>query len=413
MSARRLSIKGKKYLVNFAFLFAGLCFSILEINFLAATVAIISIMLMTRASESDNLFHMTWLPAIYVFSLMPAIFLWATGVDISLTAFYATLLYSNFALMITGGYSYTRRFRNGNSEKYKFLAVLALTVLGSFLIDGQIYYFLSPLLIVLYACALQQSSKKESLFFYFLLFLSLILYSLFLWKGFGRLVLAGWLILPTMVLIIQCELWFNKYIYCVGICIAGLLMAFARFDVGFDSLIQSALGDSTFSPFLLMQDLYEASFAEAAKSNWAGMLEQFGMFFYGALPRAWWADKPLGFGFEYTVANLPESYVDAGHSVAALFLGEHLYYLGLIGFFTCALAIMILVAIFKLSYRFDEYGIYAIPVVIWVLTYVWGGISAFSQRFQLGILAVIFFFLIFPMGKRIVRKPSRPNANLL
>ena len=148
--------------------------------------------------------------------------------------------------------------------------------------------------------------------------------------------------------------------------------------------------DSAVSPLLTAQYLIETS-APHSPIRTQEWWDQIILFFLGTLPRAIWNDKPFGFGFQYTVDNLTSSYINSGHSIAATFMGEHIYYLHQPIFVAgTILAIYMVVITYKiLNHRRFLYGCGGYLVAIYIPTFYWGGLASFSQRFLFGLATAI------------------------
>jgi hypothetical protein len=177
---------------------------------------------------------------------------------------------------------------------------------------------------------------------------------------------------------------------------AALLGTFVRFkDITAEEVAISALGDSSAAPMLTGQQIFENVLSFGGKGI-SGSLDQFMLFFLGAVPRVWWPDKPSGFGYQYVVDNLDDNLIDVGYSIASSFVGEHFYYLGPWGA-VAGIVCAILMMAWLFNVLADEklvFGSAGYTVALYVPTFYWGGIASFSARFLLGIVPVLLFFTL-------------------
>jgi hypothetical protein len=157
--------------------------------------------------------------------------------------------------------------------------------------------------------------------------------------------------------------------------------------------MDAMLVDSNISPTLLLSDIYALS--GAGISDFGGWVDQVLLFFLIGVPKALWPGKPFGFGYQYTVDNMPDYLVDAGHSIAATFVGEHIYYLGwFLGLAGAVLSVAMLASLYKLLNRETILGGYgAIAVAVWLPTWYWGGLASFSARFLASAAPLVILYL--------------------
>lgn len=230
------------------------------------------------------------------------------------------------------------------------------------------------------------------------LFSVIFLYMFFIWEGFGRLMLASWALIPMFFFFLFFDIKIRKAVIVPVVALSSIFATFMRFEVkDFDDLLHSVSNDSTTAPVRHAASIYQLSSAEHFSSNVSGMADQFSMFIVGALPRFVWPSKPFGFGYEYVVAEMPAVLADHGHSIAALFLGEQIYYAGIIWGTVAALvsvSVLVFMHNFLFSIRSSFKGLYAMPLLMWTMSFYWAGIATFSQRFQQSFLLVLIVLLV-------------------
>ncbi|MFJ2082464.1 hypothetical protein ACI2KV_08395 [Micromonospora chokoriensis] len=151
-------------------------------------------------------------------------------------------------------------------------------------------------------------------------------YFFYLFNGFGRIVL-GSLALALLVVLAHGD----RRRYTKGIVILGGIPALSFLAAlragGAASDVDSDGFGSAVSPM--------SAFAELWQMNTIGLLPRgWGETFFAAavalVPRAFWPDKPVGFGYEL-VPYLAPGLAGTGHSVAALWYGEWLFNFGVVG----------------------------------------------------------------------------------
>lgn len=220
-------------------------------------------------------------------------------------------------------------------------------------------------------------------------------YVAFFWSEFGRLVIAGVVLVPTLVLCYRLQLNAMKLPLLAGMGVGGLAGSLLRIEgASLSNIAASALQDSAVGPILTAQSIMDrvAPYADLRVREW---LDQLVLFFVGVFPRAWWPEKPFGFGYQYVVDNFTQSYIDAGHSIAATFMGEHIYYLQSPLFvFGTTMALAMVFGLFTLCQKlFRLNGAGGLLVCIYLPTFYWGGWASFAQRFLFGF--AIFMIIVF------------------
>lgn len=372
-------------------------------------ITVVAVCVVVYVSDKNNLFHMLWLSSFFLFSLLPFAIVFYQHDVVAVSLLPILLAFTFIVFWLTRRCVYVKSNSLHSISAWVYCLAQIVTIFIAAIGYSEVYAYAVPLLLVFYYFALKRLSAIQGFFLCVFFCASIFLYFVFWWSGFGRLVLAGWSIVPVLVFILQYDIKYNKIIFCLGICVIGVVMSSLRFDVqSFEDLIYAISQDSVVGPYMLAAKLHNAAASNPLVFfDFSGWLEQFGMLVYGAFPRFLWETKPLGFGYQYTVDNLDSYLVDAGHSVAGLFVAEHLYYLGVLGFVSCLLTLYIMTIFYRFLFRLDYgSGAYALVFLIWLQTFFWGGIASFAQRFQLGAFVVLIFWL----GYTTLRKSltSRP-----
>jgi len=128
----------------------------------------------------------------------------------------------------------------------------------------------------------------------------------------------------------------------------------------------------------------------------------FFLFFW--VPRVWWPNKPEGFG-RIIVYELEPDLVSTNHSMAASFLGEFVFYGGMLGPILALVVVTIFVSLINKLLRLVgrassiffmiNYSLLAY-ISAQSLTLIWGGLASYAPRglsAALGIFPVILLFL--------------------
>jgi len=303
-------------------------------------------------------------------SLSTLVFLWLTRNDI-------------LPIFRTGA-------RSHPTIKLTAVACLAFVLVGAFGVSG---LMTTPLVLVSFFYLIQGARFGSGLLMLSIVFVYVAVFALFFWSGFGRLILASWLMAPVWIFWNRYSIPFGKIMIFAPI-LGGeyVLRALGSSRRAFsmrEHFLDNRLG-SDLNPFL-----YANSFANSERAiDVSGLIGQYIMYFFQLVPRALWADKPLGFGFEYTVQNYGPGMIAAGHSIASIHVGEHLYYLNSFGYITSFFTILLVVA----SYRFllkhhARAPFLALIFAMYLPTFVWGGMSVFASRVWQGFLILLLVYV--------------------
>ncbi|KZY35100.1 hypothetical protein A3730_02850 [Alcanivorax sp. HI0044] len=392
----------------FCALTLSLVFSLVGADNLAIISFFFGVFAITKISSERNLFHLMWLLGLYVFVCCPLVIFIVVGYEFVIEPAIIVLLLSAFAIGATGKRDFSSL---GERKSDVFLLWFALfcviTILLGLAFGKSAYFFLYPGLVVAFSFSLRGVSLYKGTAALVMLACVFLSYCFFVWGGFGRLVIASWMLVPLLIYIFSYDLYFNKWLFLVSAAVASLFMSMLRFS-GADAsnILHYVMKDSTTSPYRLVDQIVNEYPGMGAALGLQGVIDQFVLFFAGAFPRNLWESKPLGFGFLYTVDNLSVSLIDAGHSVAALFVGEHIYYVGFSGGVLFAfLATFLVCALYRVTYRLSTVShILSIPVAMYVTSFFWAGIATYSQRLQQGLFLILAAWLVVFFLKRVLGK---------
>lgn len=371
----------------------------------------VSAALSTRACSFENPIQMMWMSGHYTFCLMPSAILYISGINTSFSAaIYLSIFTCGFLAMTYSIHSQRRHLpKSGVTSGIYFFAITGAVSL-LYITKGGSFLYVTPLLGLLLASHCREGSRLSSVLIYVLFVAYISIYVHFYWSEFGRLVLAGSLLAPLLAVLNRFNLTATKIPLLFLTATGGLFGSLLRIEGATPStIIRAALRDSAISPLVTAQELLNR-LDQNAPIRWREWGDQLILYFLGPLPRQWWPTKPYGFGFQYVVDNYESSYVIAGHSIAATFMGEHIYYLSSPLFFVGAmLSLILVIATARLAESLPMFlGSGSYLIAIYIPTFYWGGLASFSQRFLFGFTAALGLMLLTYMWSRF----SRPLSSL-
>lgn len=361
---------------------------------LAVSFLVLAAITLVSLGRYENMFHMTWLTGHLVFCILPSLICLAMGLSIGfeLAALCSGLSVAALALTDRPSPELSVPWTPG---PISFVVITALCFAAMAISKGSSFLFTNLTLVLLFSSISQRTRTRLLFMFYFAIVCFIIMYAFVYWSGFGRLILAGTLIIPTLVMFRRLNIPFGKHVF-LGMCmLAGVLGTLLRLtDSTLDTVIRRSLADSNVGPFLIGQSLVDRSM-EGIRIDWLGWLDQLMLFGLAVWPRDWWTEKPLGFGAIWVVENMGPGYW--GHSIASTFMGEHLYYLGVVWGIVAAFA-----AVFLISTLYNAlmgsrrlFGLGGFLVAVYLPTFYWGGIASFASRFWTGVIPLIVVLAVF------------------
>lgn len=375
----------------------GIFFDYGYIPLLSAILAYLYIGSFTKHKSS---IHMMFFLGFSSFMFLPAILNWYY-LDTSFVLFFVSSFIASFFLLLTKGTTINLFIDFGVAPKLTFvfmcLTVFVLIYLGLGGLTQSVFAFL----IILMSLSFQQGKYKNNILYLSIFTFVLIIYILLSWSGYGRTLIVGWQLLAMLQFAYSIDFKVNKYAFGLLPGLGSTLLADRDFLELKFSGFESALNDSAFSPYRLATTFIE-HFDENGLDV-SGFWDQVIFTFFVFIPRDFWPDKPYGFGFEYTVQNLDPYLIDAGHSIAATLIGEHIYYLGYFGIFTALIVFLIIGFATNTLYRIkglNGNGVLLFSASMMVL--VWGGMTSFSARVALP--SIMFVILFFSLRRFLTRK---------
>lgn len=357
----------------------------------------------TMFASRDNIFHISLLSGHYAFWVMPILVTSFAGLEISyFISFWCIcgLFYAVFATRSCKNLSWGDSYVSISNFVYVVIYLFAFLALFA---TGDTLSFIGLIGILVVAAALRMSGSSKlaaTAICASLLFYTAVYYVLF-WGGYGRLIVIG--VFMNVAFIYLMRMGFSFLLKPIIVLfipfgtIIGTLIRFRGDSIG--DAISSSTSDSAITPILLSTDIFDSR-GYLGVIDFDGWVDQVILFFFPVVPRVIWPSKPNGFGYQYTLENLDPYLASAGHSVAANFLGEHIYYLGGVGGVLGAFfALNLIVLLYRFLSNPKIFGGYcSFIVALWLPTYYWGGMQAFSSRFMLSFVplaAIIYFYRIY------------------
>lgn len=387
--------------MNFYFLTLLMIGSILSLfsislgnNSLSFLINIVLSFFVLFNTKEKNVLHLMFGIGFVFFILLPYVVYSAIGYFISGNYYLVILLFCALFFFLTKNIEVLNlSLKKYPYYKYTFIFFISLIFLIA--TKGYLFIFLSGLLILFISRGMSYFNYKDLIIYVLPYFIFFIIYSTFYWSGFGRLILAGNLIYPILYWLKFSKLKIkNIYIYFSAI-IVGCALSILRFkeeQLSLDVLLK----DSSLGPFRRGHDIY--SDIESYSFNLLGFLDQFSLMIFSFIPREIWTNKPKGFGRLYVENEMDTTIFSEEHSIAGLFSGDFFYFLNYYSILILPIFLILFVGLLKkLNYRFSNINHVAL---IYMPTFVWGGMASFGARFSL----VCAFLIIWLIMENLVKK---------
>jgi hypothetical protein len=229
---------------------------------------------------------------------------------------------------------------------------------------------------------------------------SLAIYSLFAWSGYGRLILGAYLMLPVAIASHYGHLNLRPlYIY-PALFLATVVATISRFGT-YDGA-ESVTKDSGARHLAIMSDLAGQDYVAHEGAIW----DQFLLLVFNWVPRAIWPDKPLGLGYSFVDDYLGRTGFGDDYSVSMGLVGEHLYLNREYWFLSFLLTLAVIVSL-RAAIRYAA-KTSAAPVVgfdITLISLLWGGMATFGSRVWILVIPMLFYLYVTRLLSRSFRYP--------
>lgn len=353
-----------------------------------------------KAVNSKNLIQLVWFSSYSIFCLVPLIIVFVLGRDFDIHIFHYLFLSSCFFYFLTRNISFDLE----NYVSGKFVSPGLYFAFS--LISLPVVYFVGPIAFFTIAGFMVYNIYQKyrcgygSVFLYILCYLMVfIFYVFFVWDGFGRLLLFGYLLPLYFLAIHHYRLPCTKLVMFFLLPIASILATFIRFrQATLNEILEFSAQDSVVAPYIMVETIAKR-FDSNNFSGFYGVIEQILASILFLVPRGLWSDKPYAFGFQYTLNHDQQNLIDAGHSYAGFFFGENIYYLGWFGYIFSFLYLFFIVSLFKFWHKAFGLSV-SIVMLMWLMTFYWGGLATFSQRFIMSMLLILIFIVLSKIGTR-------------
>lgn len=350
--------------------------------------------------EKYSSIHMMFFVGFSTFIFLPALLNWYY-LDINTSLFFLTSIISYLFLFLTKQTKVKKFIDNGNVIRNIYFIFCLFMIFSCLFGRDELVSSVMAFLIILLSLCFKQNNIKNNFIYLFIFIITFIVYVLFSWGGFGRTVVFGWLLLALLQFCYSIGFNVNKYIFGLlpGL-LATLLVNRDVLKLNFSGF-EDALNDSAYSPYRLASSFIDTFNKQGIDIG--GFFDQIIFTFFVFIPRVMWPEKPYGFGFEYTVRHYDTYLIDAGHSIAATLIGEHIYYLGYLGLIT-SLIIFSFIA-WVVNFLYNIKGLNGNGVLLFsasMMVLVWGGMTSFSARIALP--TIIFLILYLGLRRFLINK---------
>ena len=393
-------IKKKDIFLSLFFSVVVLLGVLFHSDFLSLFFVILAYFFVGFRVEKYSSVHMMFFVGFSTFIFLPTLLNWYY-LNIDTLLFFLTSIVSYFFLFLTS----KTKVKNFN-DYGNFIGVVYFVFCLSIIVMclSGVNDLAAPsmaFLIILLSLSFKQNNIKNNSLYLLLFIITFFVYLIFSWSGFGRTVVFGWLLLALLQFCYSIGFNVNKYIFGLlpGL-LATLLVNRDVLKLNFSGF-EDALNDSAYSPYRLASSFIDTFNKQGIDIG--GFFDQIIFTFFVFIPRVMWPEKPYGFGFEYTVRHYDTYLIDAGHSIAATLIGEHIYYLGYLGLIT-SLIIFSFIA-WVVNFLYNIKGLNGNGVLLFsasMMVLVWGGMTSFSARIALP--TIIFLILYLGLRRFLINK---------
>lgn len=363
----------------------------------------------TWLCNRHNIFQMSFLCGHYAFFVYPVLLYGSFGTPISGYTVVLCMSGTIAALIMSQTVPvYSRTFDRLNVGLFTYSMLFVAYAALLFATSGFSYLLTIPYLVIAFHLLCLGSTRYLVVgLAYVLGVVAVLTYFVFFSTGFGRLALAAPLFITTLILFNWLRLPFGKVVLLGAVPICAFFGSLVRSDVGWDVhlLADVALQDSIATPILNLDGIYHHSLGgyEYRVADWFG---QVSLFLLALVPRPLWESKPNGFGFVYTLENLRPDLIDVGYSIAAIFPGEHVYYLGpALGVAGTIAAVWIVCFLWRFLCRYQN-GYLAVGIAIHMPTFYWGGLQAYAARNLFWFLPALALAILLPKHRRVTAEAA-------
>lgn len=336
--------------------------------------------------------HMMFFLGYTTFIALPALLNWYY-LDTSFELFFLTSFCALPFILVTKDTEFRYFINYGKRPKIAFIGFSIVVILFLVLDYQSVASGMFAFLILLMSLSFQQGKFLNNSICLVIYLVVFFVYAIFYWSGFGRSVVVGWLLLAILQFAYSMDFKINKLIFGIvpGLS-ATLLSSRDLLDLKFNGF-ESSLNGSAYNPYQLASTFIDSF--NLYGYDVQGFIDQILFTAFIFIPRTLWPSKPYGFGYEFTVRHYEQYLVDAGHSIAATLIGEHIYFLGYLGMLSAITTLLVIGWLTNILYRLKGYNGNAILIFsasMMILT--WGGMTSFSARVALPLIIFLLLNLL-------------------
>lgn len=342
--------------------------------------------------HSDSLRITVLIITIFLFAI-PATAIYALLRINVLPVLVAFIIFSDLLIVLNRGLAHDvedepSMFASGSQKKSKIVLFLLLTwcALAGIFIKAEGFWglllFFSPFAasLVYFDLIILQRNSRWLLIAIFLLYIFVIMsYIVFQWSGYGRIVIASFILSPLLIINSRIDLGLRPIYFMLAAPFALFVAQASRYGEISDP--EQIFIGSAGHHLLVTHDVMQRS-DHVYYGGVDVFFEQYLLFFLNWFPREFWPDKPEGIGLWSVDVIYGRAGYGEGYSHSIGFVGEQYFYLG--DWFGTGLFVMLLTLAFtRTMLRRLSFG-FTVPVVLFdvsLVSYFWGGGATFGSRF--------------------------------
>ena len=372
--------------------------------FLSALFSAVIFAAVLQLANKSSSVHIMYLVGYSTFAFFPALlngYYFDTGFEV----FYATSLLTIYFLNKTKNTGYMKP-ENNKLYYVLFISYSSILVASSISSVGTLIPYIFSPCVMFYALCLKNGKIYHNTLVLLLLLSVFLVFTIFEWGGYGRTVVMGNLIVAVLYFMYANNFPVSKVFFSIAPAfLSTVLIVRKSLTLGEISLYE-ALNDSAFGPYRLADTFIDNYIKNGMDIS--GFLNQVLFSFTPFIPRDFWPGKPYGFGFEYVVKNMDQSFVDSGHSVASTLIGDHIYFLGWLGILSGFLMLFVVAKLVNILYRIKFLNGHAVIIFSCnMMVLLWGGMTSLSARIIFPLIGLAPLLLIYIVYRQLAKSEMK------
>ncbi len=283
-------------------------------------------------------------------------------------------------------------------EKLIWLGFIGLTIISCFLESDEGSVVSTVLFVVPYALSLvflerivSRTKVSTTLLLLSVYVLVVAIYLAYSWDGFGRLLIAAYLLAPLLVANGIRDIGVRSW---QAVILAPVLMVVSYYSRFKDLELKQVANDSSTSHLELTWEML-ATLSRRTPAGFEAFVDQWLLIFLQWVPRSLWESKPIGLGSLFVDQWMGRTGFSDGHSIAIGFIGEQLWLLGHLAIVGGAIYFITLLVLRKFVVKLSVGHIAPVAVFDALLsTYLWGGGASFGARAWFFIIPMVVVILV-------------------